>query len=175
MTKLLAAAFTFIFLAAPAQAHVFLEPDIGIEAGKANEDFKYNDGSPENKSNFSQNGITYGAALGYHYNRIYAAAEYEKGMGGHVTDISGLVGYNLGITFRIWIGYIFSAKDDISSGTGYKAGAGIPLTRIFRLNGEYDTRTYTSYTGAQTNTLNYTEKRNSFRLTISFPWQITGK
>jgi hypothetical protein len=93
-------------------------------------------------------------------------------MGGHVTDISGLIGINIAIKLRIWFGYIFSAKDDVSSGTGYKAGLGIPLSRIFRLNGEYDTRTYGTYTGIQTNTLNYSEKRNSFRLTISFPWQI---
>lgn len=175
MIKFLAAAFTLFLLAAPAQAHVFLEPDFGIEAGSSSQDFKYNDGTAENKSTFSQNGLTYGAALGYRYDYIYAAAEYEKGMGGHLTDISALLGYNISLAFRVWVGYIFSAKDDVSKGTGFKVGAGIPISRIFRLNGEYDMRTYTTYTGVQTNTLNYSGKRNSFRVTISFPWQIGGK
>jgi hypothetical protein len=171
MIKYLATALTFFLLSLPAEAHIFLEPDFGVEAGSADQDFKYSN-APENKSSFDQNGLTLGAALGYRYNMVYGAVEYEKGMGGHVTDISGLIGINIAIKLRIWFGYIFSAKDDVSSGTGYKAGLGIPLSRIFRLNGEYDTRTYGTYTGIQTNTLNYSEKRNSFRLTISFPWQI---
>lgn len=171
--------YTLTFLAlvfiavtpAPAHAHLFLEPDVGYEVGTSTQDFKWTS-DPEAKASFSQSGSTLGAAFGYRQNMAYFAAQIERGLGGHVTDITGLVGANFAIRYRFWIGWIVSSKDDVSSGSGFKAGAGWAMTKTFRLNVEYDHRSYDKYTDVSASGLTYYGTHNTFKATLSIPFQL---
>lgn len=171
MRTFLSAAFTLFLMALPARAGVFLEPDLGFEFGSSTQDFKYTN-APENKSDYSQNGLTYGVALGYRKTLLYGAAQYEKGMGSHISDITVLAGLYLGLSTRFWLGYIVSAKDEVSSGSGFKAGIGTSIGAFLCLNGEYDKRTYSTYQGVTASTLTYSGTTNSFKVTLSAPLHL---
>ncbi len=160
-----------IALPRPAHAHLFLEPDVGFEAGSSTQDFQWTN-APETKSSFNQNGATVGGILGYRQDMVYLGGQYERGLGGHITDITALAGANFAIRFRFWIGWIVSAKDDVSSGSGFKVGLGAALTRIFRLNAEYASRSYNKYTAADVSALTYSGTHKTFKITLSIPFQL---
>ena len=100
---------------------------------------------------------------------LFGALQYEKGMGGHITDLTVLAGIYLGLTTRFWLGYIVSSKDEVSKGSGFKAGAGVSIGPVLSLNGEYDSRSYGTYTGLAASTLTYSGTTNSFKVTLSAP------
>ena len=164
-------ACTLLFLASPARAGAYLEPDVGFEFGSSSQDFKYTNAA-ETKANNSPNGLTYGAALGYRKAMLFGAAQYEKGMGGHLSDITALGGIYLGLSTRFWLGYILSAKDEVSSGSGFKAGFGTSIGPLLCLNAEYDKRSYSTYQGIAAPTLTYSGTTNSFKVTVSAPLHL---
>ena len=66
MKTIVFAAVSLLLLAysPTARAGVYLEPDLGFEFGTSKQDFKYTNAAGTSSSN-SQNGVTYGAALGF--------------------------------------------------------------------------------------------------------------
>ncbi len=152
-----------------AEAHTYIEPGFGFEYGSSKQSI-VSSNSPTVASDYSVNGFTYGAALGYRYHFYFLGAQYEKGLSGHVTDINAFVGGNIAIRVRVWFSYIFSSKDDVSSGSGYKMGVGVAVFKLFSVNGEYSSRSYNKYTGPLAYTgLTYSGSTNTFRLTVSLP------
>ena len=169
MKHCLAVILGCFFLSTNAHAHFYAEPDLGFEFGTTKQTF-VSSNSPALSSSYNNNGVTYGLGAGYRYNLAYLGAQYEKCLAGHVTDISAIVGYNIAIKVRLWAGYIFSTKDDVSSGSGYKLGLGVAVWRLVGINGEYAARTYNKYSGPSAYTgLNYSGTTNTFKLTISLP------
>jgi len=168
MRSLLLALGVFLFCA-PAQAHVFIEPDLGFEFGTDKQNYSYTDGTAPKSSSFSQNGSSYGLTGGYRHQRYFIGAQYEKGMAGHITDISATFGMWIALRVRVWGSYIFSAKDEVSKGSGYKAGIGFTLNKLFNLNFEYAARSYNEYTATTASTLTYSGTTNSFKVFVSIP------
>ncbi|MGZ3650117.1 MAG: hypothetical protein ACXVB9_09825 [Bdellovibrionota bacterium] len=168
MRSLLMALGIFL-LCAPAHAHVFIEPDLGFEFGTDKQSFTYTDGTAGSTSSSSQNGASYGLTGGYRHQRYFVGAQYEKGMGGHITDISANFGMWIALRIRVWGSYIFSAKDEVAKGSGYKAGMGFTLTKLFNLNFEYAARSYNQYTATTAPTLTYSGTTNSFKVFFSVP------
>jgi hypothetical protein len=154
-----------------AHAGVFLEPSLGVEWGSSNQLFLFaND--PQNKSeNIFDNkyyGITAGAKLGYLYETLYVAPQFEMG---NTTDLSLVVGILFKGMAEAWMGYIFQSKDNISKGTGMKVGAGIALSQYVQLNAEYVDRNFNEYTGTPkgSGSFTYDGRSKSYKVFLSCP------
>lgn len=162
--------FLILFLfATKAQAHFFFEPGIGFESGNVRKEY-VSSNFPTKVDDHNRAGLTYSIGGGYRYNRWFISSDFEKGLGGDLTDISVSGGVNIAIRVRIYGGYIVSAKDRDSKGSGYKMGIGATLLKLINLNFEYAARDYNKYTGNIAYTgLTYGGNANTYKVTISFP------
>lgn len=150
---------------APASASILIEPYVGYNLLSSTITFGTGAGAALDGQSvkLSDTGPGYGLRLGYSLPLVFFAADYsmvnlsssvtEKPAGSTVTTEPS-TGVSLGVTvgldlplLRPYVGYILDdqVKNDSATtyGSGFKAGIGISMLPLIRVNLEYLTRTWT--------------------------------
>ena len=156
---------TVFCFAVPARAGILIEPYVGYNLLASTMTFGAGAGGALDGQSvkLSDTGLGYGLRLGYSLPMVFFAADYsmsnlsssvtEKPAGSTVTTEAS-TGTSLGVTvgldlplLRPYVGYILDdqVKNDsaTTSGSGFKAGIGISMLPLIRVNLEYLTRTWT--------------------------------
>lgn len=150
-----------------ANAGILIEPYVGFGIGSGE------DGDTP-KTEYDLNSPFIGGRLGYQALGFMAGLDYTKGMesdfesktsgttskvDGDQQTIGAFVGYNLPALLRVWVGYYFSHKIEVQSGSsvgdefkggGYGLGVGFTALPLLSINLEYRMHTLDEYKDAST-------------------------
>jgi hypothetical protein len=154
-----------------AQGAVFLEPDIGYEAGRLGESFTHSNTGTEHIGG-SGGGFTFGARAGVETANWMAGALFNKGRmarAGVPTDAGLFAGVAIPAGIQAWFGYLISSKTTRETGTGFEIGLGIPVARYFYLNTEYVQRSFNAFTGVHIPFNTFSGDLKTFRISVSLP------
>jgi hypothetical protein len=158
-------------LGSHAEAAVFLEPDIGYEAGRLSEAFTHSNAGTEHIGG-SGGGFTFGVRAGVETANWMAGAFFNKGRmarAGVPTDAGVFTGIAIPAGIQAWLGYLISSKTTRETGSGFQFGLGIPVARYFYLNTEYVQRNFNAFTGVYPPFNTFSGDLKTFRITLSLP------
>lgn len=172
MKKLMAVCALVLGFASVSQAGVLIEPYLGYEMGKT-KDF----------SEGKYDGTQMGLRLAYKTPvMLWLGVDGTFGVSGKVkpdvgteedatrTTMYGVVGIDLPILLRGWVGYSFSDEVKVDSGkfkgSGYKVGLGFTGLPFVSLNFEYINEKFNDFEGIS---LPQDLKNDSYVLSVSLP------
>lgn len=185
LTLLLASIIGF---SSSAKADLLIEPLIGYSLGKSEFDFTFNQGTDTDSQSIK--GPSYGGRLGYQNLGFQLGVDYLAsnmdfdGDDFKTSELGGFVGFEFPILFRVYVGYVFSGKGELSSddvaattvkfekGTGPKFGIGFTLLPFLDINLEHRMIKYDTYSVGDVNNTKIDHSYSATMLSFSLPFTI---